>query len=282
MIKRSAFKLILKIIIILTIILAAIAAYAYYIEPELLIVRDMQIKSQNIQSTNQNSEKIKVVFFSDTHFREEYNEKKLDAIVEKINEQDADIVAFGGDLIDSYYVSPVDLDYLKAGLSKVKAKYGKFAVYGNHDYGGGASRIYGDLMTESGFTVLKNDFVMIDEINTVVYGMDDYLLGNPDKSVAENADKSYYNILLSHAPDIIDDSKVKNVDFILSGHTHGGQVFIPFFQEKILPPGGVKYVKGLYNVNDSQLFVSSGIGTTKIKFRFLNVPEIMSFKLERD
>ncbi len=225
---------------------------------------------------------MKIVFFSDTHFGM-YSESNLDKIVDKINSFNADLVIFGGDLMDSYRQFPPNTSYIQKKLKQINANVGKYSVYGNHDYGGGAEKAFKSIMQNSDFNILENKIEVLDKLNIRLIGLDDYLLGNPDKNILEQIDKNFYNILISHAPDIIDTLNIDNVNLILSGHTHGGQVSVPILTKKFLPPGGQKYIKGLFefdNDSESKLYVTSGIGLTKVKLRFLNIPEILVFNIK--
>lgn len=274
-------KNIIKTIKITILIIIIIFIYARFIEPNLLIVKTVDINS----TTNVDTNNIKIVLFSDTHFGEFYVEEKLENIVNKINDQDADIVIFGGDLMDSYYRSPPDIDYIKTYFKKIESKIGNYSVYGNHDYGGGAVKVYKNIMEGSGFTLLKNEIktIDIDDVKINIIGLDDYLLGKPDKNILNGIEKNHYNILVSHAPDLVDELNFDDINLVLSGHTHGGQVNIPFITEKVLPLGGKKYIKGIFDFDNdikTKLYVTSGIGLTKINFRFLNIPEIITLNVK--
>lgn len=268
-------KKVLKISILALII---VFAYAAFVEPNLIVTKNINFKSDKIDN-------IKIVFFSDTHFGNNmYPENKLEDIVNKINSQNPDIVIFGGDLMDSYYKSPPNIEYIQSKFKEIDAKYGKYSVYGNHDYGGGAERVYKNLMKESDFIILKNDSTIIDTIGVRLIGLDDYLLGSPDIGLLNNIEDDYYNILISHAPDLIDLLNVNKINFILSGHTHGGQVSVPILTKKILPPGGRNYIKGKFDLDNdikTRFYVTSGMGTTQIKLRFLNIPEIVTFDISK-
>lgn len=265
--------------LISTVVMIAVCTvlYARFIEPNMLITNRFSVSSPNVK------EAFTVVFFSDTHFSGIYPEQNIEKIVERINRQNADIVVFGGDFFDNYQKEKdiLDLDYMEEQLSSIEAGYGKYCIWGNHDKGGGSAKIYAEMMEKGGFTLLKNESILIEELNLEIRGLDDYLLGNPDTST-DMMQASRVNIILSHAPDIIDDMDGTNTDIMLSGHSHGGQVFVPEITKKILPDGAKKYVKGLYlfkNSRDSKLIVSKGIGTTQIPYRFLNIPEIMVLEM---
>lgn len=267
------------LIIILSIFL--IFGYARFIEPSLLTVKSFDIITKNPVNP------CKIVFFTDTHFGKYYDDSHAENIVEKINQSNADIVIFGGDLLDNYARDREDIDfeYLREELSNINAKSGKYAVWGNHDYGGGAVRIYEDFITSCGFTILKNESRILEEYGIKVIGYDDYLMGWTDPALY-NIESELYNIIVSHEPVISQFITNSSENFLLSGHTHGGQVTIPFLTTKLLPEGSGQFVKGLYSeeeINTAaslQMYVSSGIGMTRYPFRFLNMPEIVEINLQ--
>lgn len=273
-------KNILKLLFILLFLSAGVFIYARYIEPELLAVKQekMEIDSQITPC--------KVVFFTDTHFGELYPQEKAAEIADKIMKQEPDIVIFGGDFFDNYARDrdSLDLDYLKEQFSKIEAPYGKYAVFGNHDYGGGAARVYEEFMTDSGFMVLKNDSIYLEDLKLRIIGYDDYLLGKTDPSLYQ-IKSTDFNLIVTHEPDVVQFIEASGENLVLAGHSHGGQVSLPFITEKILPPGAKNFVKGWYNPskvginNKTLLYVSKGIGMTVIPFRFLNPPEIVVITL---
>ncbi|NFO02727.1 metallophosphoesterase [Clostridium botulinum] len=282
-----ALKKILKRIFITIILIPAICfgifAYSIYVEPNLLSVKNIEI---NNSSNIKNEDTIKIAQISDIHLGEYYAIDKLEKLVNKVNSQNADIIVFTGDLFDN--VSKFeDTSKVVPILKKLNANIGKYAIYGNHDYGGGAKNIYKNVMEDSGFKILVNEQanVKLDSGKTMsILGLDDALLGNPDvEKTARNIKGSNYNLLLLHEPDLSDKFVSYNIDLILAGHSHGGQVKIPFLGEIVTPPLAEKYKDGLYNLNtkrNTQLYVNSGIGNTKVPFRFMNVPEVSIFEIK--
>lgn len=272
---RRAKKLLVCLFLIIICFLS-ILGYARFIEPDLLTVNSLEVE------TKKSIQPFKAVFFTDTHFGKYYNENHADKLVSKINQLDADIVVFGGDLLDNYARDReyMDLESLKNALKGIKAKAGKYAVWGNHDYGGGASRIYGDFMASCGFKVLKNENMILADYGIELVGYDDYLMGAPAPSLYKK-DTSLYQLIVAHEPAVSQLIENEGENFLLCGHTHGGQVRIPFLTTKLLPPGSGKFVKGLYTAQEIgtsvslQMYTSSGIGMTRYPFRFLNVPEIV-------
>lgn len=279
---RGMFKVIkFTICLILTVILSvgALGVYITYIERNLLVVKNHDIV---LKEDGQN--KLKVVQFTDTHLGEYYDLKDLERAVKKINEENADIVVFTGDLIDNA-AKYEEITKISDVLSKVEANLGKYAVYGNHDYGGGAERYYEDIMKESGFQVLKNNSttIQVHEKTINILGGDEGMLGwHHAELTTEGIEEEDLNLLLLHEPDLIDEYTNYPIDLALSGHSHGGQVSLPFYGPLVKNHLSEKYTKGLYTMNNSRetkLYVSSGLGNTKVPFRFGNVPVVESFNI---
>ena len=273
------FTFIFKILFLIIIITGLVLAYARYIEPKMLTEKNVSIESPYL---SHNADGLKIVVFGDTHFGEYYQLKDFDKVLEAIEKQKPDLVFFSGDLIDHYKTYTENVDGISKKLSEIEAPLGKFAVFGNHDYGGGAENKYKSIMENGGFTVLKNEYYAFDDLGIAIIGIDDVVIGYGDPAVASWGRPDYFNIVLSHAPDVIDEVLDYNVDLMISSHTHGRQINIKYFDSYILPSHGKKYIKGLYpfeNSRGSKLYVNSGIGTTKLPFRFLSPPELTCITL---
>ena len=269
-----------KFLLLTTFTLATILVgsylYARYIEPNLLMVNREKLESSYLQSP------LKIVFFGDTHLGEFNDNDQLDRIVAKINAENPDLVIFTGDLIGSSGDFTVNPEAIAQSLGQIQATYAKVAVIGNHEYALLDQYNYEDLMAAGGFTVLVDDWLDITELNVRLLGLDDVYRGNPDTTLADEALDGTYNILITHEPDIVDKMASDQVQLVLAGHTHGGQISLPYLTEKILPANGKKYVKGLFSIGSegqTKLFVTKGTGMTKLPFRFMNVPEIVAIEV---
>ncbi|MGL5439631.1 MAG: metallophosphoesterase [Filifactoraceae bacterium] len=272
------FKLIFKIINFIFIIGIIILLYSFFMEPKLLTSRTEVVKTGTL------NEEITIVQFTDTHIGPNYDIDQLEKLVKKINSKKPDIIIFSGDLIDVAREYG-RIDEITPTLEKLNSRLGKFAVYGNHDYGGGAKKYFSEIMNNSGFVILKNESFLLkinESENINIIGLDEAMLGAPDYSVSVNKIVSESpNILILHEPDLINKMDTTNIDVSFSGHSHGGQVSIPYIRDYVLPPYGRNYVKGNYKINDNNtLYVSSGIGTTRIHARFLNFPEFVVYKFK--
>ncbi len=253
--------------------------YARYFEPSFLEINKLKITHPKIPKS---FDGFKIVQFSDTHLSEYFTIDRLKTIVGKINSLNPDILFFTGDLMDepNQYTQIKEIVPI---LEKLEAPFGKFAVYGNHDHGGYGTDIYRNVITMAGFTVLQNEvknISMLDGNKISISGIDDLMLGKPSyEGTLGNLNENTFNILLAHEPDAALKSKNYPVHLQLSGHSHGGQVQLPFYGPLITPPYATEYFEGMYDVGNMKLYVNRGLGTTRLPFRFLSVPELTQITL---
>jgi len=271
-------KKFLSVLSILMTILIMIYIYARFIEPELLTVRYETINTDYLKN-----DEIKILQFSDTHISEYFDIDDLNNAIDKINEENPDIVVFTGDLIDQFnnYENKENIHEIWEILGSINAPI-KYAVYGNHDYGGGAEKVYKEIMEKSGFKLLINEKEELPQYNINFIGMDDSIFGEYEPAVISgNMDKDMYNIVLSHEPDVADRLLEYSIDLLLAGHSHGGQVNLPF--ANYLPSLGEKYVRGFYdfeNFRQTKVYVNIGLGTSTIPMRFMAAPELTVITLK--
>lgn len=261
-------KFIFSLVLIVVLVVVLVLGYARFIEPKLVKVNELEYESTSIK------EPVTVAIFADTHFGFDYTASDFEKAIDKINANPPDILLFAGDLIDNLSQFAGSTSEISDKLSKLKANDGKYAVFGNHDYGGGAEHKYEDIMENGGFQVLVNESVPFNKYNLRLIGIDDLLIGYGNPAIALNASSNMYNLVLCHEPDIFDKLVGSNTNLMTAGHTHGGQIQIPFYTEQFLPSYGEKYVKGEYTKENITLNVNAGLGTTKLPARFMAVPEI--------
>lgn len=261
----------LVVLSLIGVIVFGLLFYMNQIEPKKLIVRHVEL-------TGNVTKEATIAHLSDTHFKGHHIEAQAKKIIENLNDILPDYLLFTGDLIDCFEASPWLKDMLPPYLRQMKARYGKIAVYGNHDIGGGAKHVYRSIMEEGGFQVLCNEVIGCLEFGISFFGVDDPCAGYEDQELVKQQ-LSPYQVLLCHEPDFVDQIDTTYLDLMVSGHTHGGQIYLPLLSKVILPKGGKRYRKGLYQIQDMKLYVSSGIGTTWLPFRFRNVPEIIVYHI---
>ncbi|WP_309492629.1 metallophosphoesterase [Paenibacillus anseongensis] len=225
---------------------------------------------------------MRIVQFSDTHLGKYYSLDQLARVVKLVQRQKPDLICFTGDLFDSNYGQISD-DVIPI-LSQLQAKLGKYAVLGNHDMRLDPGRVR-DVLEQSGFTVLVNANKSIVRGNSRLWiaGIDEMFHGKPDLPLALKGTKEdEFVLLLAHEPDFADTALKFPVDLQLSGHSHGGQIRIPFYGSLFTPDLGQKYEVGLYTFEKSEfhVYTNRGIGTTLFPIRFNCRPEITVFVLE--
>lgn len=258
------------------VVLLSLIVWAFFIEPNMLTVRTLNIKVQGLKG-------LKVVFVGDFHVKP--NQKKhLTQIVNKINEQNPDLILSTGDFVSGHKSrQSLPIEDIAKELSKLKSKYGIYAVLGNHDWWQGGEKIE-KALEKNGIIVLGNEnkIVNINGVKLYIAGVEDITTRNIDL-VKALKNIHHPSILLSHSPDVFpfiskpSDFKITgNVDLTLAGHTHGGQVNIPFIGPLVVPSDyGKKYAQGLIKENSKIMFVTKGIGTSILPMRFNCTPEIV-------
>jgi hypothetical protein len=197
-----------------------------------------------------------------------------------------DFVVYTGDYVSTYH-DEVQYNYLDEVLkSTVKGTMGTIGILGNHDYGRNwsqhkdADKISAKLVS-NGIQLLRNESVEINGLNFI--GLDDFwgLNFNPVKAM-KSFDKSKANIALCHNPDVCDlEVWGEYNSWILSGHTHGGQVKPPFLPPPMLPVKNKKYSAGKFELNnDRTLYINRALGHLW-QIRFNVRPEITLFELQK-
>ncbi len=277
---RKKIRKFLLVVLVIAILIWSLPYYARFsISPDRLVVQEISLPcDQNTETMNG----LKIVFFSDTHIGQYFDAAMLEKVAQRINDLTPDMVIFGGDLFESYQDYQGHNEEIIAVLSNIQAKYGKYAVFGNHDQGGGAYRIYEDMMEAGGVRVLVNEAFVPEGLPCNIIGLDDFLLGSGDISlVPDLVRQDCFNLLLCHEPDVVDGLSENDIGLVLAGHTHGGQIRLPFWGALSLPPLGEKYVTGLYSKEGMPpLLVTQGVGVTKVPLRILTPPEIVLIQLE--
>ncbi len=283
-------KKILISILVVTLIGLTCVAYGYFIEPRRLVSN-----RQNLQVNNWNKafNKFKIVAVSDIHGGSNgVTEEKLRELVSKINRENADIVVLLGDYVsqggDYEQGLKMPMTTIAENLRGITAKYGVFAVLGNHDawFDDAKTRIS---LEANGIKVLESEVAIIEKDGQKlrILGLKDHLkmddwkiFSDEAKTVLSATENQGDVIVLQHSPDVLpaitgELAISNNLKLMLAGHTHGGQVWFPIFGSLVVPSSyGQKYAFGHVKDRDLDLFVTSGIGTSILPFRFLMPPEI--------
>ena len=276
-----------KFIITLFLLSVILLIYARYVSTSGLVTKEYTIDNQNVPT---GFDGLKIVHFTDLHYNRAITLDKVKSIVKEINLINPDIVVFTGDLIDhDVILTNEDYQDLTNVLSEINAKYGKYAVLGNHDYESDKDKII-ELYNHSSFKYLENDYdIIYDNNNESIFiggiGNVSYNLDDLDKTMSYVKDKEdiNYKIIIVHEPDIAD--KIINnyhVTLILAGHSHNGQIRLPFIGALYTPPLAKKYYDNYYQLGDTKLYISSGIGVSTINYRLFNPPSINFYRINKD
>jgi predicted MPP superfamily phosphohydrolase len=214
----------------------------------------VNVKLKNLKKT------YKVAQISDVHIGGLIQDEFIKTIVDRINSLNVDIVVITGDLVD------IDLKYAKKALqelTKLNSTYGTYFIVGNHEYIHGVEKIIDEVKT-LGINVLENESVYIGSKSqgfnlAGVYDVMGYRVGHhkPNlKQALKMINQDSPTVLLAHQPRFIEEVN-NDVDLVLSGHTHGGQIYPFRALVSIVQP----YLEGLYNHSkDTQIYVNKGTG----------------------
>lgn len=189
----------------------------------------------------------------------------IEKAVQMTNSAQPDLVALTGDFISRRRKHIGDC---AQAVSALVAPYGKLAVLGNHDYWVDADAVTEALTGAGGCRVLKNEHVTVERggAQLAIAGLDDPVTQNDDiEGTLSGVPADAAVVLLSHSPDIVYQAADRGVDLILAGHTHGGQVVLPWLGPPIVNSRfGRRFASGLKRVNGTTIYVSRGIGVVGV------------------
>ncbi|MEG1505860.1 MAG: metallophosphoesterase [Bacilli bacterium] len=266
-----------RFLLILTLLISLFFLYARFINTTGLDVKEFSIESTTIPKT---FDGFKIVHFSDILFGSTTNIETIKNMVKKINNTNPDLIVFTGDLISKdKSINDEEKNEIVEELKKLKSTTNKYAVMGDNDQKD--ISLYKEIMDSSKFTLLdnKSSYLFFKDITPIkIIGINneeslDTLLKN------EEGINPTFTLALTHKSDNINFLKDKQIDVVLSGNSLGGQIRIPFIGGIIKKEGSLTYIDSYYEVNNTKLYVSNGIGTEKIKLRSFNTPSINEYRI---
>ena len=231
---------------------------------------------------------LRVAQISDIHVGQNLTLAQLRNFVARVNASAPDLICITGDIADSPLADTATFFPL---LAELRARYGVCAILGNHDHHAGAARVVAELRRWTPFHVLRDDAVTLElgGARLHVIGLDDrgrdWARGvESDGRLTEllgAAPPDVPVLLLAHRPDIFHQAAAAGVPLMLSGHTHGGQLAVPWFRgrRRNLAEFVTRFNRGLYRRGDSYLYVNSGLGVTGQRIRLFTPREITVFEL---
>ncbi len=283
---------------ILAFLPASCAFYAYYIEPRKLIVRHRELRVRN---WNPQLNGLKIALISDIHAGSNYvTEERLREIVEKTNNEEPDLIVILGDFVSpskkNFQIFEMPIPTIAENLKGLRAKLGVYAVFGNWDFW--AENNLRSEFEKVGIRFLENEVVTLEKNGQKfrIFGLEDHTkFGNwatktrKWKQILQPTEADGDLIVLEHSPDvlpIITDERLAispKLRLVLAGHTHGGQFWLPLIGSPFVPSSyGQKYAYGHIRENGVDMFVTTGIGTSILPFRFLVPPEIAILEIYAD
>lgn len=276
----------IKILIFIIISITLSLLYSHFISTKGIGVKEYKVSNESLPESFNG---IKIAHISDIHYGRTTFKKELNYLVQEINKTKPDVVVFTGDLIDKdTKLNETMINDLIDALSKIEYKLGKYYITGNDDYD---FADYNKIMTSSNFENLNDTYKLIyNESNTpiLISGISTNLkseisiqekINKINSEIGENIYN--YEIMLLHEPDYLDDIDYSTYALILSGHSHGGQIRLPFIGSIITPAKAKKYYNEYYKINNTDLYISSGIGTSTISFRLFNKPSFNLYRLTK-
>ena len=241
---------------------------------------EMPDLSMPLRSGNDSLSGLRIAFVSDVHAGSFLGEEDLIEIFRRVQEQEPDLVLFGGDMINT---RDCEILLFKRALTMLTPRYGMFAVPGNHDHSFGSDiSAWRSFLEDNGVRVLMNEGVRIEHADQSLWlcGVDDLTEGDPDLDAAlDGRREGETSILLSHHPDFFCEAADANVDLQLSGHTHGGQVRIG--GKSPLRHSALGYEQGWFIEGDRHLYVGRGVGVSVLPIRIGAPPEVPMITLRR-
>ncbi len=225
-----------------------------------------------------------IAMVSDVHSGINMTKKEMDEYVNITNSLQCDLILVTGDFVNN---QTAEVYPFAESFSNLRAPHGVYGVMGNHDYFAPQPEIVAREVDACGIKLLLNDKVVIQKNGGSLYliGVDD--VGNPKRAAAAmdiaigSAPLKIPKLMMIHRPYFLEQVAERNIDLVLSGHTHGGQVVLGRFGETTIAPASLasRYVWGKYKIGNTHMYVNRGIGTVGLPIRINCAPEITKITL---
>jgi predicted MPP superfamily phosphohydrolase len=250
--------------------------YPVFIERQLVQINRYQIRVAGLPAPFKG---FTIAHLTDIHLGLLVSDSFVKNVVKKTNLLGTDAIVCTGDYVHARN-STDEIDRVWDILSTLKAPEGVYSVLGNHDHwADGKHSLY--RLEESGQNVRHQNKAIVRGDSRVIIGGSGDLIEDKlgiDEAFA-GVSQEQCKILLSHNPDSLDSGFTSSVALTICGHTHGGQVSLPFFGPPVLPVRNKKYSSGIIASNKGPLFISRGIGWAILPVRFNCYPEIAILEL---
>ncbi|MDO4500460.1 MAG: hypothetical protein Q4B60_04220 [Erysipelotrichaceae bacterium] len=278
-------KKILSYVLITVIALALLIYNAFYINPHQLKVRTETLVSDKVDSKLDGS---LILYFSDLKYGSNINEDRLESLKEQINEFKADVIFFGGDVIDTLNITKLseeESEILVTFFKDLKASSMKCAVLGEADlYTAEMEESIRNILKRADFRIYENtnDRIMINDSFINIIGIDSMLGSTPDiEKSFEGLNANYFSLAVSHTGDSANGIDKTKCDYFIAGHSLGGKVYIPLINLLFRDEGSNNYYHGKYKDVDLTVDITNGVGTPSENVRLFADSEIVVYKLKK-
>lgn len=270
-------------VIIIIVLVFSFTAYKVYKDTTNIETEHLTLEVEHLPKA---LEGFKLVHISDIQGDEYTGRDQIARYIQKVNEQSADLIVFTGDLI-SYGTDFIEMSAEEFG--KIRSKHGTYVVVGDHDYWAGLEHIE-PALKEQGIPLLQDENHVVDidsTFNAVITGVTEIYSKDSDPEVVDSLTSSARDaslkIFASHQvkEHLITSARENSYDIMLAGHTHGGQVRVPFMGMSFsASERETKYVQGLYDNEGLPINVNNGLGFTLAPIRYNAPPNITVITLE--
>lgn len=252
--------------------------WAYAVEPYWVEYRDLEVGIPDLPAA---WEGLRIAHVSDFHLGFSPGPGFMRRVLDEVKARKPDLIAHTGDFFSGQSTGVPKGAELLAGL---QADLGVYGVLGNHDYFADTDALLG-VLDAARVRLLRNGALPLERDGSRLWvaGVDDLSTGHDDlEATLREVPPGEPTLLLSHSPDLIEEASDRAVSLMLSGHTHGGQVCLPFLGPVFCFSRFYKrYASGRFQVGPTTLYVNRGLGNALLPFRFLCRPEVTFFTLRR-
>lgn len=282
-------KKVIIVCIFFILLCTSILLYSRFIGTSGLNIREYRLNYNDLADSFYG---LKIVHFSDLHYSKNTKKEDLENLVNKINLTKPDIVIFTGDLINkSYKLSDEEKDDLINILSSINATIGKYEIKGEND----SNEYYEAIVSQSGFQSINDsyDFIYMNSNDYIaIIGMSSNYDDNSTEKIKEKLENSLntineqeikpnYVILAMHEADFIDKIDIKPYNLILAGHNLNGQIRLPLIGGLRKIKYGSKYLDSYYKKDNTEIYISNGLGVNDINFRLFNHPSFNLYRITK-
>lgn len=276
-----------KFFIFIFLLIICLVLYSRYLGTKGLVIKEYKVESEKLPS---NFSGVKIVHLSDIYYQNTTFKNDLNKLKNKINILKPDIIVFTGNLFSNdLKLKDNERKELVEFMSNLDATIGKYAVRGKSDF----KIDYEEILKESNFTLLDNSYELIyynglspifiagvpsiskDRLDVdkvfEYYKKEEETIIKPDYKIILSSDGNAFTKILNYD---------KEVSLLLGGASLNGSVLIPFYGPLYIPKNSSKYYAPHYKLDNYDIFISSGIGTDNIKFRFNNKPSFNLYRLK--